>query len=131
MQMSSISPLSSVTSWATDNQQKDPRAVFRQLMKDINNGNLSAAQQDYATITSNQNGPATHSPLGSDFAALGDALNAGDIQSAQRALATMQSDAKKLHGHGHHHHHAPEPPPIDPSAPNADATVGTTLNVTA
>ena len=132
--MSSISPLSSVMAVNTTDAQNDPRALFKQLAKDINSGNLAAAQKDYASISNAQQGALSKSPLGTDFSLIGDALKSGDIQGAQTALATMQADAKKLgHGH-HHHHHAPEATATDSTTAQSSSTdplVGAKLNVLA
>jgi hypothetical protein len=78
------------------------RADLQQLSQDLQSGNLSAAQQDYATLQS----LAQSSPFGGnafytsqrqqDFAAIGQALQAGDVNGAQQAFAQLQGTF--LHG---------------------------------
>lgn len=72
------------------------RADLQQLSQDLQAGNLSAAQQDYATLQS----LAQSSPFGGnafytsqrqqDFAAIGQALQSGDVNGAQQAFAQLQ-----------------------------------------
>ena len=69
-----------------------------QLGTDLQAGNLSAAQQDFATLTTlGQSGPnkngQTFSETGrnQDFQAIGQALQSGDLAAAQSAFTTLQS----------------------------------------
>jgi hypothetical protein len=84
------------------NQQADGyfqqrRADLSQLSQDLQSGNLSAAQQDYATLQSlAQSGPFNDnafvvSQRQQDFTAIGQALQNGDVSSAQQAFAQLQS----------------------------------------
>ncbi|HUO34561.1 MAG TPA: hypothetical protein VMU43_06195 [Candidatus Acidoferrum sp.] len=83
---------------------------FQQLGQDLQAGNLSQAQQDYATLTAalpanqQQN---NNNPIAQAFAQLGQALQSGDLSTAQQAFATIQQDFQQNQGaQGHHRHHA-------------------------
>jgi len=73
------------------------RADWQQLGKDLQSGNLSAAQQDFSAIqTLAQGGPFGGdsfklSNRQQDFAAIGQALQAGDLAGAQQAYAQLQT----------------------------------------
>jgi hypothetical protein len=84
---------------------------FLTLGKDLQAGNLSAAQQDFAAIQQSAQQNAAHghghhhhrratetqetSTLQQDFGALGQALQSGNLSSAQQAYATLQSDLQQ------------------------------------
>ncbi|MGH9477282.1 MAG: hypothetical protein ACRD1C_13295 [Terriglobales bacterium] len=103
-------------------QPGNPAATaFGALGQDLQSGNLSAAQQDFATLQQNlQQGPqgfgfgpgsqsqgAGNSSLVQAFNTLGQALQSGDLGSAQQDFATLQQDMQQgsqVHGGRHHHH---------------------------
>lgn len=69
---------------------------LQQLRQDVQSGNLSAAQQDFTTLqTLAQTGPFPKgnvfevSQRQQDFAAIGQALQAGDLNGAQQALSQL------------------------------------------
>jgi hypothetical protein len=82
---------------------------FQQLGQDLKAGNVTEAQQDYSTIQQNlqqqSSGQVHHhhhlhlgggqqtSQLAQEFASLGQALAAGDLQAAQSAFATLQQNS--------------------------------------
>lgn len=93
--------------------------AFQSLGKDLQAGNLSAAQQDFANIQqsaqqaqasgqahhshrhhhaggddSNSNSPV--STLQQDFTSLGQSLQSGNLSSAQQAYASLQSDLQQF-----------------------------------
>lgn len=93
--------------------------AFQSLGKDLQAGNLSAAQQDFANIQqsaqqaqasgqahhshhhhhaggddSNSNSPV--STLQQDFTSLGQSLHSGNLSSAQQAYASLQSDLQQF-----------------------------------
>jgi hypothetical protein len=93
--------------------------AFQSLGKDLQSGNLSAAQQDFATIQqsaqqSQASGHAHHghhhhiggdsgstsispvSTLQQDFTSLGSDLQSGNLSSAQQAYASLQSDLQQF-----------------------------------
>ena len=82
---------------------------FRQLSQDIKSGNLSAAQEDYATLS--KSGPLANpnssNPLVQDLQAVGKALQGGDIQGAQSAFSTFQTAAQQqgVHHRSRNSHH--------------------------
>lgn len=91
---------------------------FQQLGQDLQTGNLSQAQQDFATLSqnfpaaqqasTNSAGGATNtSPLAQAFSALGQALQSGNISAAQSAFTNVQQDVQQSASqpHSHHHHH--------------------------
>jgi|SRR5580704_450077 hypothetical protein len=85
---------------------------FRQLSQDIQAGNLTAAQEDYATLSKSGplSNPNSSNPLVQDLQAVGKALQGGDIQGAQAAFSTFQTAAQQQgiqhhRSHGSHHDH--------------------------
>ena len=47
----------------------------------------------------------TSGPVGQALSALGQALQSGDLASAQQAYTTAQQGVQQSAGHGRHHHH--------------------------
>lgn len=84
---------------------------FQQLGQDLQSGNLTAAQADFATLqpevplaastTSSQN----TSPIAQAFSQLAKDLQAGNITSAQQDYSTLQQDLQNHGGQAHHYHH--------------------------
>jgi outer membrane protein assembly factor BamD (BamD/ComL family) len=100
--------------------------AFAQLGQDLQSGNLSAAQQDFTTIREDSRQQLNVSPLqihhlhhhrvesseGSssssasqqvnpilqDFSKLAQSLQAGNLQSAQQAFSTLQTDLQQIGG---------------------------------
>ena len=91
--------------------------AFQSLGKDLQSGNLSAAQQDFATIQQSAqqaqaSGQAHHGPhhhhegdanssspistLLQDFTSLGQDLQSGNLATAQQAYASLQSDLQQF-----------------------------------
>jgi outer membrane protein assembly factor BamD (BamD/ComL family) len=94
------------------------QAEFQQLGQDLQTGNLSQAEQDYATLS--QNFPVAQSsttastannasPIAQAFNALSQDLQNGNISAAQQDYATIQQDFQQQQQQGagqvHHHHH--------------------------
>lgn len=91
-----------------ENKFQQIQQDFQQLGQDLQSGNLSQAQQDYATLTAalpsnrQQN---SNSPIAQAFAQLGQALQSGDLATAHQAFTTIQQDIQQGQAtHGHHHH---------------------------
>ena len=85
---------------------------FQQLGQDLQSGNLSAAQSDFATLQ--PSGPQANqasqtqagNPLSQDFTQLAKDLKSGDVSAAQQDYAKIQQDFQSQAGtHAHHHHH--------------------------
>jgi outer membrane protein assembly factor BamD (BamD/ComL family) len=112
----------------TQSSQNNPsrfqqiRAEFQQLGQDLQSGNLTQAQSDFATLSQNLSGASqssatsTNSAAGNKaivqaFAQLGQDLQSGNLQAAQQDFTNLQQDlqqnpSQRVGGHHHHHHHA-------------------------
>ena len=93
---------------AASSQSSNPIAqAFQQLAKDLQSGNLSGAQQDFSTIQQDiqsQGGGHHHhshaqdssttqqNPVAQLFSELGQALQSGNLSTAQQAYTTLQQD---------------------------------------
>ena len=91
-------------------KQQSPQE-FQQLGKDLQAGNLAAAQSDFATLQQNtpgvlpsaaQNG----NPLVHEFQQLSADLQSGNVPAAQQDYSTIQQGLQKGSAqlHAHHHH---------------------------
>ena len=96
------------------NKFQQIQGQFQQLGKDLQSGNLSQAQQDFATLTQElpssqqQTGAATStSSVAQAFKTLGQDLQSGNLSAAQQDFAAIQQNAQQASGsaHGHHNHH--------------------------
>ena len=84
---------------------------FQQLGEDLQSGNLSAAQQDFATLQ--QLGPQglsnpslqPNNPLSQAFQQLSQDLQSGNLSAAQQDYNTIQQDIHSQAAHATHHHH--------------------------
>ena len=84
---------------------------LQQLGKDLQAGNLSAAQADFATLQ--QNAPSSSAtasaqssnPIVQAFNQLGKDLQSGNLSAAQQDYSTIQQDAQSQNPRVHHHHH--------------------------
>jgi soluble cytochrome b562 len=89
------------------------RQEFQQLGQDLQSGNLSAAQADFATLQQlapqgNSTWSAQNSnPIAQAFNQLSQDLQSGNLSAAQQDYATIQQDfqnqAAQMRGHHHHH----------------------------
>ncbi|MGB2602707.1 MAG: hypothetical protein WBC78_03890 [Candidatus Sulfotelmatobacter sp.] len=119
----SVSGISSSNLYETESVQNNfqkAQQEFQQLGKDLQSGNLSAAQSDFATLqnllpqsssTSSQNS----SPIAQAFSQLAKDLQSGNLSAAQQDFTTIQQDfqnqvsqtqsqTQTTQGHHHHHH---------------------------
>ena len=93
---------------------------FQQLSQDLQSGNLSQAQSDFASLqqllpTNPQNlavtsSAQTNNPLATAVSQLAKDLQSGNVNAAQSDLANVQQDVQQLgqsqrSGPAHHHHH--------------------------
>jgi hypothetical protein len=115
---------SSTASTTWQNRRQD----FGSLVSSIKNGDLTGAQQAFAALsgtgspastTSASSDASTTTPGNgnspqNDLAAIGQALDKGDISGAQQALAKLFADRT---GGGHHHHHGGGAPAATSSTP--------------
>ena len=112
------------------------RSDLRQLKRDLQSGDLTAAQQDYQTLQSlGQSGPfANGGPFGAanrekKFEDIGAALNAGDLNGARHALLALHLTFVAMNVN---HHDIPSPSPAVPAKPTSvDASQGGGVSVTA
>src|SRR5271156_4679963 len=99
------------------------QSEFQKLGQDLQAGNLTQAQQDYATLSQNfpnaqtgtTSGTATTgstangaNPIAQAFTALAQDLQNGNLSGAQQDYATIQQDFQQQQqgaGQVHHHHH--------------------------
>src|SRR2546426_12545638 len=78
---------------------------FQQLGQDLQAGNLSQAQQDFASLAPNaSNGTQGNGTIAQVLGSLGQALQSGNLSGAQQAFSTIQQDLQQLGSQGHHHH---------------------------
>lgn len=82
---------------------------FQKLGQDLQAGNLSAAQADFATLQ--RNSPSSNataaqtSPLAQALSQLGKDLQSGNLVSAKQDFSTIQQDVQIQSALAHHHHH--------------------------
>ena len=134
MNVSSLSAVSSVYSNDATQSANSPRSLFAQLSQDLRSGNLSAAQSTFASLqtffqqagTSSAGGgttvtnalatalstsstPGTTTPsttsVSNAVANLSQALQSGNLGSAQAAFAQLAQSTRTGSGAGGHHHH--------------------------
>jgi outer membrane protein assembly factor BamD (BamD/ComL family) len=87
---------------------------FQQLGQDLQSGNLSAAQQDFATLQSltpqgsSASSTQSNNPIAQEFSQLSQDLQSGNLSAAQQDFAqiqqSLQSQSQSAQGHHHHHH---------------------------
>jgi hypothetical protein len=124
LSLSTTSP-SPVTNLQTYFKERYPE--IQQLGKDLQSGNLAAAQQDYNKLEAlgnnvlHKDNPFLRSDRGSDFNAIGSALQSGDIGGAQQAYAALESTFL--------HKPASTASPAAATAPAASGTPGSGVNV--
>jgi sensor domain CHASE-containing protein len=114
----------SVQSQTQTNPMQQMQQEFAQLGQDLQAGNLSAAQSDFATLQQaspmanaaaavSTNTETSANPIQQAFAQLGQDLQAGNTTAAQQDFATIQQDVQQQTAQssssgqteGHHHHH--------------------------
>src|SRR5271156_1534267 len=117
-----LSSLLTATQSAQSGQGKfqQIQSEFQQLGQDLQAGNLTQAQQDFATLSQNfpnaQSGTTTSAtasggnPIPQAVKALAQDLQNGNISGAQQDYATIQQDFQQQQQgssavHHHHHHH--------------------------
>ncbi len=116
----SVSGISSSSLYSTQNVESNAqkfRQEFQQLGQDLQAGNLSAAQSDFATLQNlgSQNSTASsqsNSPIAQAFSQLAKDLQSGNLSAAQSDFATIQQGFQNQSAQGqtgatqgHHHHH--------------------------
>jgi outer membrane protein assembly factor BamD (BamD/ComL family) len=99
------------------------KAEFQQLGQDLQSGNLTRAQSDFATLsqdfpglnqsTRSASSGATNNPVAQAFTQLGLDLQTGKLQAAQQDFTSLQKDlqngsGQQVQGHHPHRHHQVE-----------------------
>jgi outer membrane protein assembly factor BamD (BamD/ComL family) len=107
------SSLLDLSTQAAQSKLQQSRQIFQQLGQDLQSGNLTAAQTDFAGLqpsgssTSASSLLQSASPIAQDFKQLSQDLPSGNISSAQQDYAKIQQDFQNqvVAKHEHHHHH--------------------------
>jgi hypothetical protein len=91
-------------------RMQNVRKEFQQLGQDLQSGNLSAAQSDFATLQqlrqpAGSTTPTSGSPIAQDFSQLAADLKAGNTTASQQDYAKIQQDFQSQSAQTHHHHH--------------------------
>ena len=110
----SSSNLFNYDSQSVQKQMQQFQQEFQQLGQDLQSGNLSAAQTDFATLqqigsnSTSASSTASSNPLAQAFSQLGQDLQSGNLSAAQQDFTNIQQDLQsqgsQTHGHHHHHH---------------------------
>jgi outer membrane protein assembly factor BamD (BamD/ComL family) len=114
----SVSGVSSSTlfNYSTQDIQSNMKQFqqeFQQLGQDLQSGNLSAAQSDFATLqqlmpqNNSTSSAQSNNPIAQAFNQLSKDLQAGNLSAAQQDYTTIQQDFQNQGAQmqGHHHHH--------------------------
>ena len=89
------------------------RQQFQQLGQDLQSGNLSAAQEDFAAVQQlvpqSRSTPSAQSsnPIAQAFNQLAQDLQSGNLSAAQQDFSTIQKDVQNQAGQMHNHHYHP------------------------
>lgn len=117
MSISSIFSSFNLTPQLVQSQAQKVQQEFAQLGQDLQAGNLTAAQSDFATLTASQNNstflaPASNGPIAQALSQLSQDSQSGNLSAAQQAYTSLQqnfqSQATQGVPHHHHHHHGGE-----------------------
>jgi len=111
----SVSGISS-SSWFNYNTQsvqnnlQQFRQEFQQLGQDLQAGNLSSAQQDFATLQQagrlgSSTSTSQSNSIAQQFNQLSQDLQSGNLSAAQQDYTTIQQDLQSQSTQRHHHHH--------------------------
>ncbi len=97
------------------NRRKQIQQEFQQLGQDLQAGNLTAAQSDFATLqklvptsSSSSSSATSTNSLAQDFSHLSQDLKAGNLTASQQDFSNLQQDYEG-HAVHHHHHHGVRP----------------------
>jgi hypothetical protein len=120
--VASSSFYSGLTSAGVQSKFQQIQREFKQLGQDLQSGNLTQAQSDFATLQQNlpnqgrSTANTTSTTQGTNtfaqtVAQLGQDLQSGNLTAAQSDFATLQQDVQPQQGTNqaprhHHHHHA-------------------------
>jgi hypothetical protein len=84
-------------------QHQQRREAMKDLTNALNSNDLSSAQSAMQSLSQAWGNKTPKGPLGTDMAAVQQALSSGDLQGAQAAFAKVQQDmqAARAQHHGH------------------------------
>ncbi|MGB8886023.1 MAG: hypothetical protein WCC87_04825 [Candidatus Korobacteraceae bacterium] len=108
----SSSSLFNYNTQSVQNQKQQFQQEFQQLGQDLQSGNLSAAQSDFATLqqyapqTNSSSSSQSNSPIAQEFSQLAKDIQSGNTSAAQQDYSTIQQDMQSHAAEGHHHHHS-------------------------
>jgi chemotaxis protein histidine kinase CheA len=114
---------SSLIAW--QEKMKQFQMNFEDLGNALQSGNLTLAQQAFATLL--QGTPSNNNPqdtIKNDFDALGKALNSGDMASAKKAFSKLEQDMQTLKTSRHHHHKKASQSNIDSNSQTVSDNTG-------
>jgi len=120
--ISSSNFFQSLTSNSLESNFQTFKKEFQQLGQDLQSGNLSQAQADFAAmespaqpVSSSSQSTSTSSSLSSAFQQLATDLQSGNLTAAQSDFSTIQQDLQQqsasVQPHHRHHHHPAESAP--------------------
>jgi outer membrane protein assembly factor BamD (BamD/ComL family) len=109
---SGAQPVQSQSQNQNQTQAQGFQQEFQQLGQDLQTGNLSAAQSDFATLQqsgmlpSSTTAAATGNSIAQEFNQLSQDLKAGKLSSAQQDYAALKQDfqSHSIQHRGHHHY---------------------------
>jgi outer membrane protein assembly factor BamD (BamD/ComL family) len=108
----SSSSLFDYNTQSVQNKMQQFQKEFQQLGQDLQSGNMSAAQSDFATLqqyapqTSSTSSSQSNSPIAQEFSQLAKDIQSGNTSAAQQDYSTIQQDMQSHAAEGHHHHHS-------------------------
>jgi hypothetical protein len=109
MSVSGISSTNFYTPEGTQTDRQQFQQAFQQLGQDLQSGNLTAAQSDFATLqqlrpqTSSASLSPSNNPVAQAFSQLSQDLQSGNLSAAQQDYATIQQTMQSRAVLGHHH----------------------------
>ena len=106
------SSLFSYNTQSVHNNRQQIQQEFQQLGQDLQSGNLSAAQSDFATLqqfqprTNSTSSSQSNNPIAQAFSQLSQDLKSGNLSAAKQDYTKIQQDLQNqaTQGHPHHHH---------------------------
>ena len=108
----SSSNLFNYSTQSVQNKMQQFQKEFQQLGQDLQSGNMSAAQSDFATLqqyapqTNSTSSSQSNSPIAQEFSQLAKDIQSGNASAAQQDYSTIQQDMQSHAAEGHHHHHS-------------------------